>query len=250
MESQWISPDIENRPALTVYLLGQVPVQEILSAQRRLVFELEESGDASLILCEHFPSITIGRSGSRAHILPDDEELRAEDMTPVWVGRGGGCWLHGPGQLAGYLIGHLNDLATSADEFLFKLETALLNVLMDFDISALPDANHTGLYVAEKRIAAIGVCVVRNMVHYGFILNVGPYLRIFDQLEEPAQNAYGVLRQTSMEALRVRPVSPARLRSRLTEEIRQIFQLQTGPIFSESNGHSPLPEVAKDYVSG
>ena len=90
---------------------------------------------------------------------------------------------------------------------------------------------------------------MRDMVHYGFLLNVGPYLRPFDLLEEPGRDQYRMLRQTSMEAVRVRPVPPARLRSRLIEEFREVFCLNSGPVFSESYGYSPLPEVGKRHVS-
>ena len=60
-------------------------------------------GGGSLVLCEHPPTISVGRSGSRAHILLDDEELRGRGVAVRWVNRGGGCVLHLPGQLVGYL---------------------------------------------------------------------------------------------------------------------------------------------------
>ncbi|RLT08493.1 MAG: lipoyl(octanoyl) transferase, partial [Planctomycetota bacterium] len=47
---------------LTTYLLGMVEVESILAAQRRLIFELEETGEVALILCEHELALTIGRS--------------------------------------------------------------------------------------------------------------------------------------------------------------------------------------------
>ena len=87
------------------------------------------------------------------------------------------------------------------------------------------------------------------MVHYGFLLNVGPYMRPFEQLDEPGPDDSRALRQTSMEAVRVRPVSPARLRSRLIEEFRETFQLEPGPVFTESSGFSPLPEVVNRHVN-
>ena len=239
----------EDRSSLTTYLLGVVEVEDLLAAQRRLIFELEESGDVALILCEHAFALTIGRSGSRAHIVPDDDELKIEGLTPKWVQRGGGCWLHTPGQLAGYLIGKLPILANSAQNYMHTLEHALVRVMADFDVPAKGDLAHDGLYVSGKRVAALGVSVFRDMVHYGFLLNVGPYMRPFEQLEEPGLDETRSLKQTSMEAVRVRPVPPARLRSRLIEEIRDAFKLEPGPVFTETSGFSPLPEVGKRHVS-
>lgn len=232
----------DGRPELTVYLITVADVAEIIAAQRRLIFELEESGQVALILCEHRPAITIGRSGSRAHIVPDDDELLAEGLKPKWIARGGGCWLHVPGQVAGYLIGNLEALADSADDFLGRVELALTEVLADFDVTAHPEATHSGLFVGGRRVAALGVSVFRNMVHYGFLLNVGPYMRRFELLSEPGPDEKP-LRQTSMEAVRLRPVSPARLRARLVQEIRTRFRLSVGPVFTENYGLSPLPEV-------
>lgn len=238
------------RPALTTYLLGTVGLNDVLAAQRRLMFELEESGEAALILCEHTPALSIGRSGSRAHILPDDDELRCEGLQPRFLPRGGGCWLHAPGQLAGYLVGDLAVLGGSAEEYLGLLEHALVSVLADFDVPARPDRTRAGLFVGGRRVAALGISVLRNMVHYGFLINVGPYLRPFDQLDEPGPPGHHSLRQTSMEALRVRPVPPTRLRSRLVQEIRDTYRLNPGPVFTESGGFQPLPEVGHRHVSG
>src|SRR5215218_1101768 len=91
-------------PPLEVYMLGLVDFEEIQRFQRRLVYDLGERGGASLVLCEHPPTISVGRSGSRAHILPDDAELKALGIRVRWVNRGGGCVLHLPGQLSAYVI--------------------------------------------------------------------------------------------------------------------------------------------------
>ena len=62
---------------LEVYLLGLVDFEEVQALQRRMVYDLGERGGAALILCEHPPTISVGRSGSRLHLLPDDETLKA-----------------------------------------------------------------------------------------------------------------------------------------------------------------------------
>ena len=58
-------------------MLGLVDFAEVQQLQRRIVYDLGEQGGAALILCEHPPTISVGRSGSRAHIAADDEMLRA-----------------------------------------------------------------------------------------------------------------------------------------------------------------------------
>src|SRR4051812_17653855 len=99
-----MNPPLDASP-LEIYLLGTVDFDEIQQVQRRLVYDLgeRERGGGTLILCEHPPTISVGRSGSRTHILADDQELRSRGVAVRWVNRGGGCVLHLPGQLVGYL---------------------------------------------------------------------------------------------------------------------------------------------------
>lgn len=238
----------ECRPSLIAFLLGSVEVEDVLAAQRRLIYELEETGDVALILCEHEPALTIGRSGSHAFIRPAEDETHRDELQPRFVSRGGGCWLHTSGQLAGYLIGDLKILAASAPDYLRLLQDALSESMADFDIRAEADPNRTGLFVGQKRILALGVSVVRDMVHFGFLLNVGPHLRPFDILEEPGFDQR-TIRQTSMEAVRSRPVSSSRLRASLIDRIREGFRLESGVILSDDDGTAPLPEVFRSHVS-
>src|SRR5438045_8907145 len=87
-------------PPLEVYMLGLVDFAEVQQLQRRMVYDLGEQGGAVLLLCEHPPTISIGRAGSRAHIAPDDETLHNLGIRVYYVNRGGRCGLHRPGQLA------------------------------------------------------------------------------------------------------------------------------------------------------
>lgn len=238
-------PDL--RPRAFAYLLDTTTLDAVLAMQRRLIYDLEQSGDAALILCEHTPALTIGRNGSLAHIRTDDETGGFGESLPRFVSRGGGCWLHTPGQVAGYLIGDLGRLAESPEDYLARLENSLIEALADFDVRAERDRTHSGLFVGGKRIAALGLSVMRNMVHFGFLLNVGPFLRPFDVIVEPGTDDRPI-RQTSMESVRGRPVEPSRLRSRLIERIREGFDLEPGPVYVESPGLTTMPEVCESHV--
>src|SRR4029078_2629362 len=120
------SPDA---PPLEVYLLGLVDLEDVLLLQRRIVYEMGEGRGASLILCEHPPTISVGRSGSRAHIVPDDETLRGLDIRVHWVSRGGGCVLHLPGQLAAYLALPLDSDDLTLTRYLRRLHEAVIDML-------------------------------------------------------------------------------------------------------------------------
>src|SRR5688572_28025616 len=91
--------------ALHIYLLGLLPYDDGLRLQRRLADEVAaDPGRACLVLCEHPPFISVGREGSHSHILLDPDDLEARRWPVRWVNRGGGCFLHLPGQLAVYPI--------------------------------------------------------------------------------------------------------------------------------------------------
>src|SRR3954470_22692141 len=105
-------------PPLEVYMLGVVDFDEVQRLQRRLVYDLGERGGAALVLCEHPPTISVGRSGSRLHIGPDDDALRSLGVKVHWVNRGGGCVLHLPGQLSAYVAVSLTRLGLDVQGYL------------------------------------------------------------------------------------------------------------------------------------
>src|SRR5262245_16294923 len=121
-------------PPLEVYMLGLVDFSEVQQLQRRIVYELGESGGAALILCEHPPTISVGRAGSRAHIGPDDDTLRELGIKVYWVNRGGGCVFHLPGQLAAYLALPLDVFELTLSEYLDRLHRTVLLVLEEFGL--------------------------------------------------------------------------------------------------------------------
>ncbi len=172
-------------PPLEVYMLGLVDFSEVQQLQRRLVYELGEQPGAVLVLCEHPPTISVGRSGSRVHIAPDDDELRAMDIKVHWVNRGGGCVFHLPGQLAAYLALPLETFGLSLQDYLDRLHTAILLVMEEFDLTGTLRPDLPGVFSGEMRIATVGVAVTRWIAYHGLTLNVGPYLELFDVLDEP-----------------------------------------------------------------
>jgi lipoyl(octanoyl) transferase len=222
-------------PTLEVYMLGLVDFTEVQQLQRRIVYELGEQGGAVLILCEHPPTISVGRSGSRAHIEPDDETLHALGIKVHWVNRGGGCVLHLPGQLAAYLTLPLESCGLSLQDYLDRLHRAIVLVLKEFDLAGAVRADLPGVFSGPARIATVGVAVSRSIAYHGLTLNVGPYLEPFDVLEEPGiGNA--PLRNTSMEARRQRHTSMSKVREALIRCLEQVLGLERHHVYT----HHPL----------
>jgi lipoyl(octanoyl) transferase len=219
--------------SLEVFLLGLTEFEDMQRLQRRLVYDLGENGiGGALILCEHPPSITVGRMGSRAHILPDHDALRHAGIPVHWVNRGGGCVLHMPGQLAAYVLLSIRDLPGGLGEYLDGLYRILLDVLEEFDLHGEQKADAPGVFLGGARVATVGVAVNRWITTHGLTLNVGPYLRAFELLAEPGPHGRP-LRQTSMESRRQRPAPMARVREALIRRFELVFGLQRHHLYTD-----------------
>ena len=169
-------------PPLEIYLLGLVDFDDIQQLQRRLVYDLGdlENGGGALILCEHPPTISVGRSGSRAHILLDDDELRGRGIPIRWINRGGGCVLHMPGQLVGYLALPLTAAGLDVRGYLDGLHRMLVEVLSEFDLEGSSQPSQPGVFLGNARVASVGVAVNRWIAYHGFTLNVSTFLEPFE----------------------------------------------------------------------
>jgi lipoyl(octanoyl) transferase len=223
------------QPAVEVYMLGLVDFSEVQQLQRRIVYNLGEQGGAALVLCEHEPAISVGRSGSRAHIGPDNEALRALGIKVHWVNRGGGCVLHLPGQLAAYFALPLDTFGLTLNDYLVRLHATILAVLEEFDLHGSVRTDLPGVFSGQARIATVGVAVNRWIAYHGLTLNVGPYLEGYDVLEEPGIGK-APLKYTSMEARRQRHTEMSKVREALIRHLEQVFGLQRHHVYT----HHPL----------
>ena len=216
-------------------MLGLVDFSEVQQLQRRIVYELGEQRGAVLILCEHPPTISVGRSGSRAHIGPDDQMLQAMSIAVHWVNRGGGCVLHVPGQLVAYFALPLDSFALNLQGYLDRLHATIILVLEEFDLTGSVRADLPGVFSGPARIATVGVAVSRSIAYHGLTLNVGPYLDGFDVLDEPGIGK-APLRYTSMESRRQRPTAMSKVREALIRNLEQVFGLERHHVYT----HHPL----------
>jgi lipoyl(octanoyl) transferase len=229
-------------PSLEVYLLGLVDFREVQQLQRRIVYDLGEQAGAVLILCEHPPTISVGRSGSRAHIGPDNAVLDALGIKVHYVNRGGGCVLHLPGQLAAYLALSLPSFGLTLKDYVDRLYSTVLEVLSEFDLKGTVRPDLPGVFSGPARIATVGIAVSRWIAYHGLTLNVGPYLQLFEVLEEPGIGSTP-LRQTSMESRRQRHTAMSKVRESLIRRLELAFSLERHHLYT---GH---PQIRRKVLS-
>jgi len=164
---------------LEVRRLGTVPYREAWALQQQ-VAAARRAGEIpdTLLLLQHPHTYTIGRRGTRAHIFLTDAQLAAQGITCLEVDRGGDVTYHGPGQLVGYPI---LDLGPRPDvgEYLRGLEAILMDVAQFFGVRSERLAGYTGVWIDNRKLAAIGVKVAQGITTHGFALNVATDLGMF-----------------------------------------------------------------------
>jgi lipoyl(octanoyl) transferase len=235
--------------ALQVYLLGTVDFEALLRFQRRLHYEI--SGDpaqAALILCEHPPLITVGRHGSRAHILLEPRELQVRGWPVRWVNRAGGCWLHQPGQLAVYALVSLERLGLTVPAYLRRLSEVVQAWLGDFGVSN--EWRDGGAWVGTRLLAGLGSAIRNWVSYYGLCLNINPVLDPY-RLVRCAHKT--VEPMTSLERERRGRVRPSLARERFVEHFQSRFGFSRVSLFTEhsslkgSTERSSPPRVAAGW---
>ena len=155
---------------MIVRWLGRVRFEDAFALQEGIVARkiADAAADDELLLLEHEPVYTIGRT-------PDQSSLLDAARLPhpvVQINRGGQATYHGPGQLVGYPILDLNPRGRDLHRYLRALEELLIVALAEFGIEGVRRDGLTGVWVGGKKIASIGVGVRRWVSMHGFALNV------------------------------------------------------------------------------
>ena len=162
--------------------LGRRAYGEVLELQRALA-RARIDGDIDqdlLLLVEHPPVVTLGRSSREEHLLGHPEQLRARGVEVFEVERGGDVTFHGPGQLVGYPIIDLKRHKQDLHWYLRQVEALLIGGLASFGIPAERVAKYTGVWTQGRKIASIGVHARDWVTWHGFALNVTTELSYFD----------------------------------------------------------------------
>lgn len=132
-----------------------------------------------LLLLEHDHVVTLGRSTKAYHLLVDKERLGALGVSVHETNRGGSATYHGPGQLVGYPILPTRSFGGDLHRYLRMLEEVLIRTVGSFGLLAGRVPGLTGVWIGDRKVAAIGVGVRHWVTMHGFALNVDPDLNYF-----------------------------------------------------------------------
>jgi len=177
---------------LLVADLGTLPYAAALElqrdiARRRISGEIDED---VLLLVEHPPVVTLGRTAKASNLIASSDLLAAQGVELFEVERGGDVTFHGPGQLVGYPIIDLKRHRRDLHWYLRQVEQALIDAVAEFGLVGGRVEKYTGVWVGEiagagtgtgnRKIASIGVHARDWVTWHGFALNVNTDLRYFE----------------------------------------------------------------------
>ena len=185
-----------DRQPLVACHLGRVEYEPTWKLQQRIQARLIESKRQTppedvphvLLLLEHPPVYTLGKSGDASNLLLSDDELDAHGATFFHIDRGGDITYHGPGQLVGYPILDLDRFFTDLGRYLRTLEEAVIRTCADYGLDAGRVEGRTGTWIGpdergvERKICAMGVRCSRWVTMHGFAFNLNTDLAYFDRI--------------------------------------------------------------------
>jgi lipoyl(octanoyl) transferase len=163
--------------------LGRTDYGTALELQRQLIAERQQGliPDQFLLL-EHPHVITLGRNGKAGNVLASDEVLSRAGVSFYPTDRGGDVTYHGPGQLVGYPIIDLREWQRDVGAYVRAVEQVIIDTLADYGIAAGRIPKLTGVWVDDRKIAAIGVHISRWVTSHGFALNISTDLSYFQYI--------------------------------------------------------------------
>ena len=175
-----------------------------------------------LWIVEHPPIFTLGLNGKPEHLL------NPGDIPVVNVDRGGQVTYHGPGQLVIYTLLDIRRRHLGVKALVRQIELAIVNLLADYGIQGEGREDAPGVYVAEAKIAALGLRVKKGCTYHGLALNVAMDLAPFSRINPCG---YAGMKVTQTRDLGIAASLPA-LRNRLIEHLRTVLGYNSAPVLS------------------
>lgn len=165
-------------PPIVVKRLGRVPYEPTWHAMQSFTAGRTTATADEIWLLEHHPVYTLGVAGRIAH-LP-----RTSNGIPVVrIDRGGQITYHGPGQLVAYLLLDMKRRGLGVRPLVRLMETAVIDLLAEYSISAAGRVEAPGVYVGAAKIAALGLRITRGACYHGLALNVDMDLSPFHAID-------------------------------------------------------------------
>jgi lipoyl(octanoyl) transferase len=161
--------------------LGLIGYRESWDLQKELFdLRVQNKVDDFFLLCEHPHTYTLGKTAHIENLISSEEYLEENKISVFNIDRGGDITYHGPGQIVGYPIIDLNNWHKDTHKYLRALEEIIIKTCADFNLNAGRIEKLTGVWIGDKKIAAIGIKVSRWITMHGFAFNINTNLSLFN----------------------------------------------------------------------
>ena len=187
---------------------------------------IQANTEHRLLMVEHPPVFTLGKSGKREHVLVSEEQLQNLGIEFYHINRGGDITYHGLQQVVGYPILDLDKFKTDLGWYLRSLEEVIIQVLAEYGLEGDRSIGETGVWLSPedpfmaRKICAMGIKCSRWITMHGFALNVNTDLSHFDYIVPCGIQGKAV---TSLEKELGRKVDYAEVKQKIKFHFEQVF---------------------------
>jgi lipoate-protein ligase B len=234
-------------PQLLVTDLRTLPYADALALQRAAAKARisGEIGEDLLLLVEHPPVVTLGRSSKERHLLASPALLAARGVELFEVERGGDVTFHGPGQLVGYPIIDLKRHKQDLHWYLRQVEEVLIRGVAPLGIAGERNTGYTGVWTQGRKLASIGVHARDWVTWHGFALNVTTDLAYFDLIVPcgiAAVEMTSVARELDTPS-EYRAALESDVRARVADAFGEVFSLELATLDPDELTRAVTPIV-------
>lgn len=132
-----------------------------------------------LLLLEHPHTYTLGKTADKKNLVGSEKYLSENSISVYDIDRGGDITYHGPGQIVGYPIIDLKQWKQDTHLYLRSLEEVIIRTCGNYNLNAARVPGYTGVWINDRKIAAIGIKVSRWITMHGFAFNINTDLNLF-----------------------------------------------------------------------
>lgn len=207
-----------NGHSATIVYLGRQPYRPVWELQKRLhAWRVGGKIPDTVLLLEHEPVYTLGKNSGEKNLLA----RRPRDAQVVQTDRGGDITFHGPGQLVAYPIVNLQEHRPSVTWYMRGLEGVLIRLLESYGARGRLIDGLTGVFIGDRKVAALGVRLARWTTMHGLALNIEVAQPYFDGMIPCGVLEYGVI---NLNEVLPRPTSVAQAARRLAPLLREFLE--------------------------
>jgi lipoyl(octanoyl) transferase len=204
--------------------LKNIDYQEAWHLQKEILeMRVDEKINDILFLLEHPHTYTLGKVADKRNLIGSVDYLMQNKISVFDIDRGGDITYHGPGQIVGYPIIDLKKWKQDTHRYLRSLEEVIIKTCSEYGLKGVRDSKYTGVWIGDKKIAAIGIKVSRWVTMHGFAFNINTDLDFFSGIIPCGIVDKGV---TSLKNELSKSIDIAKVKEKLVNNFKNIFDYE------------------------